>query len=45
MDIGLVVSTGKTKYMEIGRHRHMIANAHIEIGNDFYEKVKTFEYL
>jgi hypothetical protein len=24
-DIGLVVNTGKTKYMEIGRHRGMIA--------------------
>ena len=28
-DIGLAVNTGKTKYMEIGRHRGMIANAHI----------------
>ena len=26
-DIGLAVNTGKTKYMEIGRHRGMIANA------------------
>ena len=31
-DIGLAVSTGKTKYMEIGRHREMIANEHIRIG-------------
>ena len=31
-DIGLAANTGKTKYMEIGRHRGMIANAHIKIG-------------
>ena len=41
-DIGLAVNTGKTKYMEIGRHG---ANAHIKIGSNFYEKVKTFKYL
>ena len=40
-DIGLAVNTGKTKYMEIG----MIANVHIKIGSNFYEKVKTFKYL
>ena len=44
-DIGLVVNTGKTKYMEIGRHRGVIANAHIKIGSNSYEKVKTFKYL
>ena len=44
-DIGLVVNIGKTKYMEIGRHRGMIANAHIKIGSNSYEKVKTFKYL
>ena len=44
-DIGLAVNTGKTKYMEIGRHRGMIANAHIKIGNNSYEKVKTYKYL
>ena len=26
-DIGLTVNTGKIKYVEIGRHRGMIANA------------------
>ena len=26
--IGLAVNTGKTNYMEIGRHRVMIANEH-----------------
>ena len=41
-DIGLAVSTGKTKYMEIGRHRVMISNEHIKIGSNSYEKVKTF---
>ena len=30
--------------MKIGRHRGMIANAHIKIGNS-YEKVKKFKYL
>ena len=28
-DIGLAVNTGKTKYMEIGRHRGMRGNAPI----------------
>ena len=40
-DISLAVNTGKTKYMEIGRLRDMIPNAHIKIGSNFYEKVKT----
>ena len=35
-DKGLAVKSGKTKYMQIGRHRGMIANA--------YEKVKTLKY-
>ena len=35
-DIGLAVNTGKTKYMEIVRHRDMIANADIEIGSNSY---------
>ena len=43
--IGLAVNTGKTKYMEIGRHRGMIANEHIKIGSNSSEKVKTFKYL
>jgi len=37
-DIGLAVNTDKTKYMEIGRHRGIIANAHIQIGSNSYEK-------
>ena len=44
-DIGLAVNIGKTKYVEIGRHRSIIANAHIKIGSNSYEKVKTFKYL
>ena len=44
-DIGLAVNIGKTKYMEIGRHRGIIANAHIKIVSNSYEKVKTFKYL
>ena len=43
--IGLAVNTGKTKYMEMGRHRGMIANAHIKIGSNSYEHLKTFKYL
>ena len=44
-DIGLAVNIGKTKYMEIGRHRGMIANSHIKIGSNSYENVKTFKFL
>ena len=31
--------------MEIGSHRGMMANAHIKISSNCYEKVKTFKYL
>jgi hypothetical protein len=34
----------QTKYMEVGRHRSMIANECIRIGRKSYEKVKTFKY-
>ena len=44
-NIGLAVNTGKTKYMEIGRHRGIIAKEKIKIGSNSYEKVKTFKYL
>ena len=44
-DIGLAVNTGKTKYMEIGRHRGMMANAHMAVGSNPYEKMKTFKNL
>ena len=29
----------------MGRHRDMIANTHIKIGSNSYEKKKTFKYL
>ena len=44
-NIGLAVKTRKTKYMETGRNRGMIANEHIRIGSNSYENVKTFKYL
>ena len=44
-DTGLAVNSRKTKYMEIGRHRGMMANEQIKLGNNSYEKVKTFKYL
>ena len=39
------LNTGKTQYMEIGRHRGMIPKEHINIGSNSHEKVKTFKYL
>ena len=44
-DIGLELNTGKSKYMEIGRHRGKIANEHINIGSNSYEKVKNLQIL
>ena len=44
-DIDLAVNIGKTKYVEIGRHRGIIANEHDKIGSNSYEKVKTFKYF
>jgi hypothetical protein len=44
-DIGLAVYTGKTQYMEIGRNLRVIANEHIKVGSNSYEKVKIFKYL
>ena len=43
--VGLVVNTGKTKYLEVGDHRGMIANQYIRVGNNSYEKVKIFKHL
>ena len=31
--------------MEIGRQQNMIANEHIKIDSNSYEKVKTIKYL
>ena len=39
MDMGLVVNVGKTKYMEVGRHRGIMANGQITISSSSYEKV------
>ena len=44
-DIGLAVNTVNTKYMKIGRQRGMIANEHMRIGSQYYDKVKTCKYL
>ena len=44
-DIGLAENTGKTKYMEVGRHRSMISKEYIRIGSNSYEKGKSFKYL
>ena len=44
-DIGLVVNSAKTKYVEIGLHRGIFANELNKIGSNSYEKVKTFKYL
>ena len=40
-----VLNTGKTKYMEIGRHRGMIVNEHIRIGRNSYEKRKPLNRI
>ena len=44
-DAGSAVNIGKTKYMEVGRHRSMMANEHLTVGNNLHEKVKTLKYL
>ena len=44
-DIDVAVNKGKTRYMEIGRHRDVITNEYIRIGSNSYEKAKTFKYL
>ena len=43
-DVGLAVNTGKSKYMEIGRNRGMIANEHIKIASNSYKKSENFKY-
>jgi hypothetical protein len=44
-DVGLAVNTGKSRYMEIGRHRGMTSNEHFTVGINAHEKVKIFKYL
>ena len=46
LNIGIAVNMGKTKYMEVGRHRDVVASEHIRIGINSYEKVKPLrEYV
>ena len=44
-DTGLAAKIGKTKYIDIGRHRGIMANEHITVGSNSCKKVKTFKYL
>ena len=44
-DICSAVNIGITKYMEIGRRRAILANVHIKIASNPYEKVEIFKYL
>jgi hypothetical protein len=44
-DIGLAVNIGNAKYMEVGRCRDMMANEHIAVSSNSYEKLKIFKYL
>ena len=44
-DIGLEVNSVKTKYMITSRHKNVIQNQNIAIGNLSYENVETFRYL
>ena len=44
-DIGSAVNSGKTKNLEVGGSPAMIANGHIAVGSNSYEKLKTFKYL
>ena len=37
-DIGLAVNIGKTEYMQVGRHRDMMANEHMAVGNNSYKQ-------
>ena len=41
--IGSAVNTGKTNYIEVGCHHGMMANEHILVGSNLYEKVKTLK--
>ena len=43
--IGLTLNTGKTKYMEIGRHREAMTNKHMTVSSNSCEKLKAFKYL
>ena len=38
-DIGLPVNTGKTKYMEAGSHKKIMANEYIMAGSNSFENL------
>ena len=44
-DIDLAVNIGKTKYMEEGSHRVMMANEHIAVGINSYENGTALNIL
>ena len=44
-DIGLTLNIGKTKFIEVGRHRSIVTNEYIIIGSNYCERVKIFQYL
>jgi hypothetical protein len=44
-DIGLAVNKGKTKYLEVARHRSMMENEKITEDSNSYERVKIFKHL
>ena len=43
--VKLAVNVRETKYVEVRHHWAMIANQHIMIGINSYEKVKTAKYI
>ena len=42
-DVSLAVNTVKTKYMEVGRHRGIMAKEHINVGSSSYKKLKPLD--
>ena len=44
-DISLEVISKKTKYMITSRHKNIVQNQNIEIGNLLFENVEKFRYL
>ena len=45
MDIGLAVNAQTTNFMELPRHSGMMANEHLTLCSNAYEKMKNFKYL
>ena len=42
-NIGLAANSGKTKYMEVGRHQDRMVNQQIYIGSNSYKKVEILK--